>query len=469
MTFLDSCANIISWALQHGGSDSNAMQQLFLLGGKGIFRNTDYEKIYELIAWYSRRTSGDILGSEELNGLLETATLEAEAKEEYRSTFNDLLNHRVKQRASQYYLDCLLELYKKHAFNEVSGWAKKAMVTTVKQGSREFKGYDGAREIILSGVYNIDQISTPAVTDGNVVAEGRSVIDEYAALCNGAPTVKTGFTKIDDCTGGMYPGEMWLWAGFAGDGKTFSCLNIGYNVAFVQKMNVLFLTSETVRPVVKRRLISRHSREIHGQGINLTDYKKGSLDKESYDLLVKTAEDLESNKNNYGIFDLVQLPAGATTDYLAAILAQKQSSFNVDLCILDSIHLLKAKTQRSYNYAELEDMVKEVKNIIVSHNSGKGVPLLSPWHTNRESWGKAKSEGSYTKASLAKTAEAERQSDVIVSIIKEDGSDQLRGSIIKSRDGEELSEFYLAYDFSQGYVGNAPNLSLVTADELFQL
>jgi len=41
-----------------------------------------------------------------------------------------------------------------------------------------------------------------------------------------------------------------------------------------------------------------------------------------------------------------------------------------------------------------------------------------------------------------------------VSILRENGREnELRGSIVKSRDGEELSDF-LRYDFSQRYVVN---------------
>jgi hypothetical protein len=44
---------------------------------------------------------------------------------------------------------------------------------------------------------------------------------------------------------------------------------------------------------------------------------------------------------------------------------------------------------------------------------------------------------------------------VIVSIFKkENGVRDLRGSILKNRDGEELEELYLQYNFNQGYIGN---------------
>ena len=135
--------------------------------------------------------------------------------------------------------------------------------------------------------------------------------------------------------------------------------------------------------------------------------------------------------------------------------------------ILDSIHLLKPKKNRQSEYSELGDIIIDIKRIIVSHNNGCGVPLISPWHTNRASWDNAKQCGYYTKSALAKTGEAERSADVIVTILRQDSTpNELKGSVIKSRDGEELEELYLKYDFSQGYVGDSQVGNFDTVDLL---
>jgi hypothetical protein len=164
---------------------------------------------------------------------------------------------------------------------------------------------------------------------------------------------------------------------------------------------------------------------------------------------------MKDRRNEYGSFYLVQMPSNATTDYVAGTLSKCQSRFNVDLCILDSIHLLNPKKHRQSEYSELGDMLREIKNVIVSHNKGRGVPLISPWHTNRKSWEDAKQSIPYTLSALAKSADAERFADVIVTILRENGlENQLRGSMIKGRDGGELPEFFLTCDFRQGYVGD---------------
>jgi hypothetical protein len=152
-----------------------------------------------------------------------------------------------------------------------------------------------------------------------------------------------------------------------------------------QRENVLFLTCEMIRSVVRRRIISRHARELYKVGINLTSWKKGELKPESLKVLQDTLNDMETRKGEYGRFELLQMPSGATTDFVSASLASYQASFNIDLCILDSIHLLQPKKTRQSSYAELDDMLIDIKSIIVSHNNGKGVPLISPWHVNRSS------------------------------------------------------------------------------------
>jgi len=215
------------------------------------------------------------------------------------------------------------------------------------------------------------------------------------------------------------------------------------------------MTNETVRSVVRKRLVSRHALELTGKGVNLTAWKKGELDPESLERLRGTLDDMERRKGEYGRVELFQLPSDATIDFVSASLATYQASFNVDVCILDSVHLLQPKKPRDSYFAELDDTLIDIKKVIVSHNKGKGVPLLTPWHVNRASWEKAKEEGRYTKSSLARTAEAERQADVSVSILREEGdSRRLRGSIIKNRDGEELEELSLSCDFGHGFIGD---------------
>lgn len=441
----ERCMDVFSCLVQHGPLDEVIIYDFLDLGHKKVF-NGIWQDLYLIITGYHKLT-GRLIGHYEFRDSI------ASAKEIRENWKNDVLNvydrlsaHQIGAGSFKYHAHKLVDLYKTHHGSKVLAESDKVLAS---------QGYEGMRELLLKGLYDIDRVSVPTFTEGNVMDEADDIMKEYSKIQSDRDHAKTGLTEIDKRTGGFYPGELWLWAGYSGDGKTFSCVNIAYDIAYKQKRNVVFFTTETVRSVVRRRLVARHARELTGKGLDLTKWKKGELSDEDNERLQHALNDMRANEVEYGVFELQQLPADATTDYVAVVLARCQDRFDIDLCILDSIHLLRSKKQRQSSYAELDDTLIDIKKLIVAHNNGKGVPLLSPWHVNRASWEKAREDGRYTKASLAKTGEAERQADVIVSIFKEEnGSRDLKGAILKNRDGEELEEFYLQYNFNQGYIGN---------------
>jgi replicative DNA helicase len=451
----DYASDIFACVLQHGPENINIVFELVHADAEQLFSGI-WGDLYHIILNFFRLT-GKVIGQEEFVDFINSSSMGSDDKSKrYIVLFDKLINSPVKAGIFKFYLQQLIEFVMREKSRKMLVNAHEALTNEfVTKRKKSYKGYPGMRKLLFECIHDLDRLIAENSPEGSVNYETDEILDEYKNLKENDNYVLTGFKDIDKCTGGLYPGELWLWVGYAAEGKTFSCINIGYHVAYNQKKNVLFLTNETVRSVVRRRLISRHARQLTGAGIDLTDWKKGELNEGYYEKLQNTLKDMEERKNEYGIFHILQLPANADTDFVAAALTRCQALFNVDLCILDSIHLLKPKKSRQSEYSELGDMLIDIKKIILSHNNGRGVPLISPWHTNRSSWETAKEKGVYTKSSLAKSGEAERSADVIVTILLEDFSDiQLRCSIIKSRDGEELKEFYLNYNFNQGYIGD---------------
>jgi replicative DNA helicase len=460
----DRCSDVLSCVLQHGSLEPQNIVHLIELE-KGVIFKGVWSFIYKVIINYFRLTES-IIGLEEFVDLIESAqTISQEQRLEYEELFASLLARPVKADSFRFYCRQLVEDIMQSRSSNMLDEAKRALNGKVSTELETLAGYEKMRRVLLKGMFDLDRLVSESTFDGNVRDEMSDVLKEYANLGKQKGVVSTGFSVIDKKIGGLYPGELWLLVGYAGDGKTFSCVNIGHNAAFVEGKNVVFFTSETIRSVVRRRLIARHAKDLNNIGIDLTAWKKGALTPEADELMRETLADMADQKKEYGVFELVQLPANATTDYIAAALSQYQVRFEIDLCILDSIHLLKPKKNRQYAYAELDDMLVDLKKIIVTHNNGKGVPFISPWHSNRQGWKEARENGIYTKSALAKSSEAERQADVILAILRQDISpEELRGSILKNRDGEEMPEFYLKYDFNKGYIGDNPDMVGETID-----
>lgn len=455
--------DVFACVLQHGSENNDLILQLVNSDVNQLYTGI-WNDLYQIIVKYFRLT-GQIISQEDfIDSINNSSAIVDDKHKKYVLLFDSLIIRPIQEGKFKFYMQQLIDFVTRQKCQKMLANAQQASRGPLKMGGKTYEGYSGVRKILFENLNDIDRLIADYSPEGDANQESDEVLDEYRRMQKSDDYISTGFSEIDKCTGGLYPGELWLWVGYAAEGKTFSCINIGHHAAYIQRKNVVFFTSETVRSVVRRRLISRQARHLTGNGLNLTAWKKGELTNESEEVLRKTLKDMK-NGSGYGRFHIVQMPANADTDFVAAALTRCHALFKVDLCILDSIHLLKPKKIRQSEYSELGDMLIDIKKIIVSHNNGRGVPLISPWHTNQTAWENAKEGGGYTKSALAKSSEAERCADVIVTILREDElNDQLRGSIIKSRDGQELSEFYLICDFSQGYVGDSLVSNFDTVD-----
>lgn len=460
-SYEENCMDVFAYIIKYGDEDQDALSKLITVGNDRLFLD-DWYGMFQLILKYYRLT-GKVLKQDEFVSLIESfRALPVERKTRFVNMFSELLIHDVKKGAFQFYMS---QLSTQLIFDRSSVMlenANQALMGQIKMGKDVLHGYNGMRRILLDGMCDVDKVIAEYTPEGNVNEERNQVLEEYDKLSIAPANVVSGYYPVDNNCVGFFPGELWLLVGYAGEGKTFMCINIGHDVVYRQGKNVVFMTSETVRTVVRRRLVARHSKYKFGFPLDLTAWKKGKLIPEAHVKLKETVEDMNSINSKYGIFYLAQIPANGTTDYILSMLTKLESQFHIDLVILDSIHLLKPKRIRQSSYMELDDMLIETKKLIIGHNNGKGVPLLSPWHVNRLAWEKAKEMGYYTKSALAKSSEAERQADVIVSILKpEQESNSLKGSILKNRDGGELPEFWLLSDFRYGCILN--DLKMMTS------
>jgi hypothetical protein len=92
-----------------------------------------------------------------------------------------------------------------------------------------------------------------------------------------------------------------------------------------------------------------------------------------------------------------------------------------------------------------------VKRLAVEY----GIPILSPWQVSREAWRDAQKSSKYTKAALADTSQAERASDIIISLLKSDEDPNvLKCQVLKNRNGAADMEFDLYTDFPTSLVSS---------------
>lgn len=325
------------------------------------------------------------------------------------------------------------------------------------------KGQQPARERLMEAMAIIDRdLLVQEAPEGDLREERDEILQEYAerkhARLSGQSTgVNFGISELDAKVGGMQNGELVLAAGYSSDGKTTLCTQTAWSAAVEQGANVLFLTTETIRPQVRRKLISRHSMQPQfglPMGLNSNDIKQGLLTEADETVMKEILLDLEKNPT-YGKIVIAQVPRGSTISYIERVMERYQRQFDVGMVVMDYLALLSPGRNKQSSREELSSILKEAKLVATSFADGRGVPLMSPWQVNREARTQAENLGMYTSKAMAETAEATNSADLIISLLNLDAEKQRKAEItmqiLKARDGETANGLITEVDYATSY------------------
>lgn len=341
-------------------------------------------------------------------------------------------------------------------------------MTIARQGKllpngESLRGADDAREYLTAELSQIDKsLRMQIAPEGDMRDESENILDDYAErkrarLEGRSDGIRFGIPELDAKIGGMQNGELILIAGYSSDGKSSLAVQAAWSACVEQGKNVLFLTTETLRPQINRKLVARHSKLRMfdlPDGLNTKDLKAGTLPEELEEKYVQVVEELGSNPA-YGRMYVAQVPRGSTISSIEQTMYRVQKKFHIDFVVMDYLALLKSDNKRASTREELASIMKEAKQVATTFDNGRGVPFLSPWQVSRLARENASKIGMYTSASLSETAEATNSADVIVSILApEDNTDrrtEVTGQILKARDGETANGIILEVDYATSY------------------
>jgi hypothetical protein len=291
----------------------------------------------------------------------------------------------------------------------------------------------------------------------DVLREGRTILDDFvrARTSDRSRVPLTGIPSFDEMTLGLGKGLIMV-AAPSGFGKTQLCVSLAYHAAQMQGLNVYFATSETVRELVRARLVARHSRHPkfadHCADLNLPlglDSKlidRGMLPEEHIPLLRDVAIDWGANgqrTDTEGTCYVAQMPFGQTVSALRAMVDIRARAAKPDLVIVDYIALMASTGRHSSTREELSTLVKESAHMAVDFDKGSGVPLVSPWQMNRKSQEEFVRTGELDPNGLAETAEAVNSAHLVVAL-SPDGARNgrkagVKVNVLKCRDGVTLT------------------------------
>lgn len=389
--------------------------------------------------------NGSVMTVAALEDLLRKNGADAGKKLAYIETYQLLSSMDVPDADFRWSLEQLRDLAAERATSETIVQAMEILNKgATDEKGEEIKGHSDARHHILSRFAEIDrELSMQESPEGDMRVETDDILKMYfdAKQNGGKRGFEFGVPLLDDKSGGIAAGELGLGVGYTGSGKTHLSIQLAWNNAINHGKNAVYLTTETLRPQVRTRLVARHSMmpefELPG-GLDSRDLSRGTLDNDEEQKLQEILHDLDKNPN-YGKIYIVQLPSRATISTIESRLISIQRKFNIDLCVIDYLTLLRSDRRRTSDREELSSIVKEAKQLATTFDDGRGLPVFSPWQVNRTSWAKAQDEGYYTTASLAETAEAANTPDLIVSLLEPLNSEErnvpMKGQVLKNRSG----------------------------------
>lgn len=328
------------------------------------------------------------------------------------------------------------------------------------KGGEVLKGHADARAYLLETFVEIDrEYHHQDSPEGDMMEESEDMLKDYlerkeAHYSGTSRGIEFGIAPLDYHVQGLQRGDLALIAGYSSDGKTTLSTQLAWNAAVMQGKNVVFFTTETLRPQVRRKLIARHSTYPlfeNPEGLNTKDLRGGTLTSSEEKMLKKVVGDLTGNPE-YGRIYIAQVPRAATVASLEQRLIRISRKMRVDLVIMDYLGLLASEYRRQNVREELKQIIIDAKQVATTFEDGLGVPFVSPWQVSREARAKAESLGMYTTSGLSETSEATNSSDILIAMLAPTDNTSRRAEVtmqvMKNRDGETVNGLLVEVDYA---------------------
>jgi replicative DNA helicase len=220
----------------------------------------------------------------------------------------------------------------------------------------------------------------------------RRMLDEIEARRGGKIEYPTGFTDLDDMTGGFFPGEVTILAGRPSQGKSALAVNFCNNLLNAGK-KVLYLDFETSDTKILNRLLSLRTE------IPVSRMNRGKITEIEISEIVREAAVIE--KLGFFVNDRSGTP-------IADVFTEVQNR-RIDFIVVDYIQLMPGGGTEETNTTErLGNLTRSFKGLAKEMN----IPVLLISQLNRANEFSGNKEP--TLASLRGSGELEQNADNVM-------------------------------------------------------
>lgn len=223
----------------------------------------------------------------------------------------------------------------------------------------------------------------------------------------------TGFTKFDQMTAGLHPGNLIIIGGRPGHGKTSLAMNIAANVILRKDAGgVAFFSMEMSEGEIGCRLIASHA------GVSLQEVRRGILRRDTWPNITNAAARLaETPLFVDDASGLSVMQVRARSRHLANELRRKGKALS--LVIVDYLQLMNSGTRKWENrQLEVADISRGLKFLA----KDLSVPVIALAQLNRKVEDKARTDGRPQLSDLRDSGSIEQDADVVAFIFREHAS-----------------------------------------------
>jgi replicative DNA helicase len=218
----------------------------------------------------------------------------------------------------------------------------------------------------------------------------------------GAAGVPTGFTDLDELTGGLHPSELIILAARPSMGKTALALNIAENVAVKANVPTLFVSLEMSRQELAQRMLCSRGK------INGRKFRSSFLSAEDRTKLVEASSIL--SKAPLYIDDS---PSRTVTE-IAACARRLKRKANLGFVAIDYLQLIEPDNPKDPRQEQVAKIARRLKGMARELN----LPVLCLAQLNRQA--EVARENRPKLSHLRESGAIEQDADVVMFIHREE-------------------------------------------------
>lgn len=293
-----------------------------------------------------------------------------ETKNYFNSIWQDILQTKSNKIEYQFYVDKL-----KHRYSVNELISLKNDLSSLKDNS----SLDKYIEKINKTVFNIKSTSKAKIyASSNVKKYASEFRDLYNAKLTNPDLdrgIKTGYSILDDATGGLKDSELLLIGGESGGGKSMLLMNMSIQIwlqdndpfkiaNYKQGYNIVYFTLEMPIKPCFNRLAARMA-EVPSKKI-----RNATLDPDEFSRLKSVLNFMEDYNFEFKIIDI---PRGSNIDSIETAYEDCLNEFEPDIVAIDYLGLMEPKKKGDddwirlgYVAEEMHEFARKTKKTVLS-------------------------------------------------------------------------------------------------------